>query len=636
LTAIRPLFVVLAALAVLAGCATMPPPATEERPFDSPQLDDAEAAQRLGDTTSAITLLHMAADQAPAPTRTRLRLEAAVLATQLADDMDAPDPPGRAASPATQALREMLAIRQAADRPDPDKARSLARLEGQVSARIEPLRRLWEGQSRMAAGEYVKAVTALTGIYDAPQASATHRLTAESVLWRALIALDGTQADDWPAPATANTDLGGWKELADGVARHALNPDATRRFLRQWRRRHPQHPATGMLLTRIRLMQRADLSPARRVAVLLPLSGELANAGALIQRGILAAYHASDSQRRPRRLDFIDTGEAGLPPRFAYQRALNQGAGQVIGPLRKAAVRELARNLDRSRPTIALNRLETRPPADRLPGFYQFGLAPEDDARTMAEAARRLGYQRLAVLRRADDWGRRVGQAFRDALTDRDGRIAEVVSYSPEAQDLAVPIRQLLNLDASDGRHERIQSITGTRLRFEARRRMDIDGVFVAARQPDARLVLPQIRFHRGIGLPVLGVADAHDEQPAAEVNNDLEGLMLPRLPWLMGRNPDPGSQRARQQLDAAGLESQHRLLALGIDAYNLLSRIDALLRYPSLRTAGATGTLAVDTRQRIRRTTPVMEITPDGLRPVNLPKKTEVEDGQSTNREGR
>jgi hypothetical protein len=619
---------------VLAGCATVPPPATEEQKFDSPQLDDAEAAQRLGDPSSTITLLSMAADQAPAITRIRLQLEAAVLATQFADAKATGKPPdraGRAASPRTRALRELLEIRQAANLTDAKKARRLAELEGHLSARIEPLRRLWEGQSRTGAGQYAKAVTVLAGMGDEPQASITHRLTAESVLWRALIALDGRVADRLPTPDADVPHRRGWAALADGAARHALNPAATRRFLQRWRRDHPQHPATRMLLTRIQRVQRADLSPARRVAVLLPLSGELANAGALIQRGILAAYHASGEPRRPTRLDFIDTGDDGLPPRFAYQRALNLGAGQIIGPLRKAAVRDLAQSLDRSRPTIALNRIETGTVAAQPTGFYQFGLAPEDDARTMAEAARRRGLERFAVLRRADDWGRRVGQAFAQALTDRDGQIAEVVSYPPQEQDLAVPIRRLLNLDISDDRHARIQSITATGLRFEARRRTDIDGVFVAARQPDARLVLPQIRFHRGIGLPVLGVADAYGEAPATEVNNDLEGLMLPRLPWLMGRNPDPGSQRARQQLDAAGLDTRQRLLALGIDAYHLLSRIDALLRYPSLRIPGATGTLAVDTGQRIRRITPVMQITTDGLRPVDLPEAIEVEDGQST-----
>ena len=72
---------------LIAGCAPMTP--QDVTPLDeirSPQLDDAEEALALGDTSRAITLLRAAAEQLPEPEATGLQLEAATLALEL-DEM---------------------------------------------------------------------------------------------------------------------------------------------------------------------------------------------------------------------------------------------------------------------------------------------------------------------------------------------------------------------------------------------------------------------------------------------------------------------------------------------------------------------------------------------------------------------
>src|SRR4051812_10012688 len=71
----------------------------------------------------------------------------------------------------------------------------------------------------------------------------------------------------------------------------------------------------------------------QHVALLLPLSGNLASAGQAVKEGFLAAYYAS--QPRPElAIEFYDTAsQADI--NSLYQQAQQKGADFVIGPLTK-------------------------------------------------------------------------------------------------------------------------------------------------------------------------------------------------------------------------------------------------------------------------------------------------------------
>ena len=610
-----PLIALFTAL-VVAGCSSLD---TREATapllsLEHPRIDAAESALAVNDPASAVALLRMAASDFSGPTATGLRLEAARVALAMGDPAAAQrllNEREAIASADNEAitillrtrLDETLGERQIIDR--------LENLPAPLSARMVPYRLQALIDAKAASGDWIGAINDWRTL-DRKALSPAGRGRSEARLWQGLqaapMAALRRAADSARQPVTTQ-----WLELAIGVRQRALDAEATRAFLADHRRSAVDGGISQRLTRRILAEQRADLSPPRRVAVLLPLSGDWAGAGRRIRDGLLAAYHA-DSGDRPV-LAFFDVGADGLSVTAAYQQARADGAGRVIGPLRKSALRDLVASTDLSVPVLALNRIDSDRGGPRL---QQFGLAPENDARATAALANQMGQERMLVIRRDDDWGSRVARAFETALTETDAAIVGEQRYPPDQQDLSFPIKALLGIDASETRHERLESITGERFGFEARRRQDIDGLFMAAREPDARLVLPQLRFHRGIGLPIFGVDTSVPGDPDSSARSDLDGLLFARMPWLLDDAPVPAADALQQLSPADPSAGRLRLQSLGIDSYRLLSGLPALARDPELSMPGASGRLSINERQQIQRALLPVRMTEAGIRRLN------------------
>ncbi len=592
--------------------------------FSSPRLDDANAAIALDDPLSGLTLLRMAATEAPEPAATELRLEAAVLALAIGDldaanravaQMDA------RGSARVQALKTLLRI--ALDRANPDRAkvRALTDLEGLLSKRTEPWRLRWLSDMQLALGQNAAAF--------ASERKATRltlplslRLLSDAHSWTALSRQPVSALREQQTQAT-DAEIRDWLELAVGVLDNALDRSATMRHLERWLDAGTPSAPRRLLADRLLAIQGAQLSPTRRIAVLLPFSGELTSAAEAIRQGMLAAYYRATPSARPHRLEFIDIGPDGQNVIRAYREAVDNGAGMVVGPLTKSNVANLVTNTSIDVPTLALNRIDDTP-VDK-PLFYQFSLAPEDDAEAIAALASALGYRQAVVFAAANDWGARVGRAFAVSFETHDGEVIEQGRYPLDQEDLGAPIRALLNLDRSEARYERLRRITGSRFIFEERRRQDIDMVFMAAFDDSARLIVPQLRFHRGIDLPVLGTDQSYPASEQDIVNADLSGTLITRMPWLL----DNGSMPSITNIKASLLEvypdrRQERLVAFGVDTYQLLGTYQALDANQALELPGATGQLNIDAENRIQRRLPAMRITNRGLTPIALPPRAD------------
>src|SRR5690606_34191445 len=110
--------------------------------------------------------------------------------------------------------------------------------------------------------------------------------------------------------------------------------------------------------------------PPVKMAVLLPLSGNMATAGASVRDGLLAGYYA-ESRRRPQ-IDFIDTHGTAAGANAAYDRAVASGADFVVGPLGRDEVDALFHR-ELQMPLLALNRGKDTPTA----GTTGFRMQPE-------------------------------------------------------------------------------------------------------------------------------------------------------------------------------------------------------------------------------------------------------------------
>ncbi len=273
----------------------------------------------------------------------------------------------------------------------------------------------------------------------------------------------------------------------------------------------------------------------------------------------------------------------------------------VIGPLNKKSVSQLARAGELEIPVLALNQVppEVSQPAD----LYQFGLTPEDEARQVAERAWLDGYTQAIALTPMGSWGERIYDAFRNRWERLGGTLIEHQAYDTKDNDFSRPIRAMLNIDESYARRKRLQQLLGKKVEFEPRRREDIDFIFLAAKNPKARQIRPQLQFHHASGIPVYTTSHIYTGIASKKNDPDLNGLIFPDIPWILVAGGDEPLSRERLMASQPPEQQKYqRLYAMGIDSFNLLPHLARLETSPQETFDANTGNLYLDELNRVHR----------------------------------
>lgn len=397
-----------------------------------------------------------------------------------------------------------------------------------------------------------------------------------------------------PQTDTADPVLSGWLDLGS-IAATRRSGGSLGLALRGWQTSYPNHPANAVLVNELL----ADFGGApimpEQVALLLPLSGRQQAAGIAVRDGFIAAhYAATDLPSRPQ-LRIYDVDARG--PVAAAQAAVADGAQFIVGPLLKESVQALA-SAGVAVPVLALNYL---PDELRVAGgFYQFALAPEDEASAIADRALRSGQYRALVIAASNDWGRRLRDAFATVFQAQGGIIVDTRLYDPGEPDFSYDIRDALLIDESRDRHERLNANLGIELGFEPRRRDDIDLIFLGANDAAGKLIRPQLRFYYAGDIPTYATSAIY--QAGSSNNLDLNGILFPDMPWIVA--PDAGLRAVRNSIERqwpGQNDRLGRLYAMGLDAYSLVPLLagGAAAR---IEIAGASGRLYLAGDGRIHR----------------------------------
>jgi len=331
------------------------------------------------------------------------------------------------------------------------------------------------------------------------------------------------------------------------------------------------------------------------VALLMPISGKLSSAGFSLREGFMTAYFQAPAAQRLH-IRFYDTAELGISA--AVAQATHDGAQLIVGPLARDAVIAAAAIPGGRPPILALNFL---PPGTPVPSaFYQFALSPEDEARQVARRILADGYHAGVALVPTGDWGTRVITAFTQELQAGGGALLAQASIDPGLADYSPEITQVLRISDSRARAKRLESVVGAKLEFEPRPRGDIEFIFAASPVKTARLLLPQLRFHYVGGVPTYATSDSFEPQPSA--NQDLEGLLFPDMPWMLGSElADSVHEAARVAWPSDGAY-RNRLFAFGFDAYLLAAALHTQPGANQLDVSGLTGHLTLDAERRVHR----------------------------------
>ncbi len=387
----------------------------------------------------------------------------------------------------------------------------------------------------------------------------------------------------------------GWLDLA-AIGGAMSSAEGQKDRLRQWLASNPSHPAAQPLPGGLGNWLEAP-DQFQQTALLLPLTGRLAPAAKAVRDGYLAGYYAARLRGEATfDLQVLDTSLFESTA-AAYDAAVIAGANVVVGPLSKEAVSELGQHPNRTVPVVALNRVDDFQ-GSASGAFVQLSLAPEDDARRIAELAYGRGARRALLVRPAGAWGNKVTQVLRQRWTELGGSIAANAAYSSQ-EDYSTQIKNALNLAESEERSREIRSMLATNIEFTARRRQDVDVVFLLSRSgAEARSIKPLLAFHYAGSLPVYSTSSIYSGLPDTR-DKDLNGINLVDIPWLLGSNP---ALRVAITAGDTGSDNYTRLNALGADAFRLQSRLGQLQAGSRALVPGDTGILTLNSNQQILR----------------------------------
>ena len=327
--------------------------------------------------------------------------------------------------------------------------------------------------------------------------------------------------------------------------------------------------------------------------MLLPESGPLAPAAEAIRDGMMTGYYSAEEAGNPTPdLRFYDVSDADV--RSVFQQAVDDGAQFVVGPLAKDNVAELARMGTPPVTVLALNYLDQD--SEDAP-IFQFGLAPEDEARQIARQSLEAGDRLAGVLYPRSAWGQRVAEAFVAAWQDGGGRIVVESSFTDDT--IGETVESLLDTARAEKDLRRDPSFSDLDSERPEEWPQSLDFLFLVADPNEGRQIKPALNFHYARDLPVFATSHLYNGTPAPRRDQDLDGVYFLDMPWILYEGTK--LHRMAEETWPDGHGRYARLFAMGVDAYRLQARLYLLRNLQDSTLPGVTGTLRLDGARLVR-----------------------------------
>lgn len=442
------------------------------------------------------------------------------------------------------------------------------------------------GDAKLSVAERIRLSALLTS-KKAEQAN-------HDALWQSLMMIPYMELQQLALQESGDAERG-WYSLAAIGKNNQSDLEHQREQLQAWQRNWHNHPARDNLPGDLRLLQSLIDKQPQKIALLLPLQGKLAEAGEAVRDGFFAAYYQALSQGRSApEVRQYDTSQDAIN---AYEQAVAEGADLVIGPIDKEKVTELSLMPALPIPLLSLNYPDTAP-AQPLAGFYQFGLAVEDEARQVAEQAYREGHRQAMIIIPTQEWSERSAKAFAKKWEELGGVVVSRTQFHP-GSNFSTLVKDAMQIEQSQARARELQALLGTKLQTSPRSRRDVDMIFLIADPVQARQIKPTFAFHYAGDIPIYSTSQIYSGEANAKADRDLSGIRFNAMPWVFDNN-NPEKQAVARHTQSAAVYG--RLHALGADAFRLYARLPQLAQVPDMRIFGATGSLRMQADGRIER----------------------------------
>ena len=431
----------------------------------------------------------------------------------------------------------------------------------------------------------------------------------------------------------SETTLQPWLQLAIIIKRFALEPELFNQQLINWQSRHLGHPLVTNLPQEIKKSLQQVPIQAKRIAVLLPLTGRLANQGLAIKEGILAAYledlpnakfalnNAPDydgsagktiqnKTQQYREIRFFDSA-------LKTTQQLNEMVADfdvVLGPLVKERIMKLTAVLPTDKILLALNRVELQPKKPNsvqltqlvesdltAPEHYYFALAPEDEAQQLALHIHQKQLVRPIIFAADNPTTQRMAEAFIAKWQETPNAIQPDLTIFTDSKDMRIRVSQMLDVAQSKQRIKQIEALSDVEVFGVERNRRDIDAIVLFANPEQAKLLNPIIEaslspFARR-SLSVFASSRSYSLDLNSNSLRDLRNLTFTDMPWMLPEHRWQNLAKQSTQLWPQKQDTLLRLFAMGFDAYNLLPNLRQLKALPQLASHGLTGEINVDSQ---------------------------------------
>lgn len=387
-----------------------------------------------------------------------------------------------------------------------------------------------------------------------------------------------------------------WLELALASRNVLVGQSSLPVAARKWANYHYGHTITQDGFSEL-IARYSKLFPVpARVAVLLPTDGGLSSAARAIRDGILSAYLEQPGSTVIR---FYSSGNSNESAIAAYLQARDDGATQIVGPLRSGSTGALASLDDPSVPILLLN----NPNESKLLNPLQrtvvnsLTLSQTEEARAIARSALLQDQRKAIVIVPESDWGKRIETAFSTQFEQGEGQISAATRFNSTSEDYSDMLTLLLKIDESKQRKADLQARLGVPLNFEPSRRDDFDFIFMAANPKEGRELKPLLRFHDAGEIPVYAMGRIYSGRKALASDQDLNGIVFPVTDWQLQT-----AEADRPALESLRGGAYGNLYALGQDAWHVLPWLPLMQKDPDLSFPGGIGGLKMQSDGHLER----------------------------------
>lgn len=391
--------------------------------------------------------------------------------------------------------------------------------------------------------------------------------------------------------------LDGWLQLAVYMKTLNSNIPQLKNTLEKWLAENSNHPAALYTPKAIQDILALEIIKPTNTALLLPLSGKFATQAQLIRDGFIMAMMNDRNRDLNATLTVIDTNAEDAA--LIDKQLIEKNIDFIVGPLIKENIENLHK-LQQARlasiPTLALNIPDQ---IEDHPNTCYLALSPEQEVEQAAKYLFSQGYQYPLILAPQGNYGQRVVEAF-NAEWQKYSKNKVSVNLFGDKRQLQRNINSVFGLQDSQQNIAQMDALMGIDLQSLPRSRRDIDSVYIVANSAELTLIKPFIE-----------VAINPDTKPPKLFSNsrsnsgntqyeDLSGVTYSDIPLLI--HPNSMLDNEMNQLWPKNSNSERRLQALGMDAYQLMIELPQMKVVEGYSIDGKTGTLSIDEQCVVQR----------------------------------